>query len=231
MYNIIRKDWQVNWTSFSFMVLGFVTVAMFIDASFITGIVVFGLVLTAILPLIIWARDWESKDRTLVCSLPIDRSIFVQGRMLSSWTFILAILLAIFLVALTKAYFDGGSLQFADVIQLKGILISLWVPTIVIFLFLPICSRFSGLTALRLFFEVIFVLALIQLFFPNILQSIFANVDEPLQIAFFQRVLQFINDLHGTSTKLFLSGLLLIPVNILALKISEFMFARNNLVT
>ncbi len=227
MFNIIRKDWLVKWF-LPVLFISFFSILLLVDSEsklkeFILPVIAW----SSILPLIIWGWEEKFKGRTMICSLPIRRKTFVYESYLSGWTFSLAGFLSIlvFVYMRTQSGVEP-TISFVEIIDVKVILDLLWFLTLIKLIYFPIYSRFNGNVA-----GITFTVLLFLLILPEII-----NPDNPTRGAeygedFLERVSNFIFEYQASPTELWISFVLLIVVNFLILKLSEFLFSRNNLVT
>ncbi len=191
----------------------------------------YGITCASIVPFYFLFTEGKYSGRTLSCSLPIERRGFIRGSYLTSWAFSLTILFFTFLSILQKVYFfNWYTYQLPEIMQVKVLLLSLWIPTAVMFLFFPFCSRFGTKKATTTFLIIFVAIAgsiLVSLVLP------LSNLTDPDQsgiIQFFQKTTRSIIQLHTESNVLLLSGFVLVLVNLVTVRMSEFLFNRNDIV-
>lgn len=232
MYNIIRKDWMTKWFVPVLFLPFFSMMAMLDKESDMKGMIIFGLAWTVVFPMFVWGTDGETKVRSLMCSLPITRETFVRGSFLSGWTFTLSGLLTLLLIVQFEGWFIPGlSIQIQEIFRLKVFLCLLWVPTITNLFFFSLYSRFDSkvafITCLIIFLSPTVPFFVQSHMFPDSL----AGGTDPIAIDMFDRAQNFVFDPQASSTELLISFVLLLLVNFGTLKLSEFLFRRNNIVT
>jgi len=231
MFKILKKDWLTNGTIvFWFMVYLTLMFSTRNDLD-LKEMATYGMMCSAMAPFYVWFTEGKYNGRTMSCSLPIDRKSFIRGSYLTCWTFGLTILLFTFLNILLKAYvFNTAVYQLQEIIQVKVLLLSLWIPTVVMFLFFPFCSWFGTKQATTTFMIIFITVAgsiLISLILPL---SSLTDPDQSAIIMFFQNTTHHIVQIHNNPTALLLSSFVLIVVNLFTVKISEVLFNRNDIV-
>lgn len=231
MFRILRKDWQTN-RNIVFWFLVYLTLMFNVRSDLdLKEMAVYGIICASMVPFYLWFTEGKYSGRTLSCSLPIKRKSFIRGSYLTCWTFGLTILFFTFLNILLKVYiFNWRAFQFPELMQVKVLLLSLWIPTVVMLLFFPFCSWFGTKKATTTFL-IIFIsiagLILVSLMLP--LRGL-TDPDQSVVIQFFQTTIQSIVQLHNESYALLLSGIALVVVNLITVRISEFLFKRNDVV-
>jgi len=230
--NIIRKDWMMKWYVPMVFMICFVLLSLVVPEAELQEVFIFGLMWATIIPMTIWGMEEKFKGRTLLCSLPIKRDTFVCGTFISGLTFMLVILLSMFLSVQLRIYFSeelSSSIQ--EILQLKVFLSCLWIQTIAVFLYYVIFTRFNSGVATVTIVTALFAGNLSLKFIPRIFSGHSAPGADTAALGLIDRGFNFIFQHDITSVGLLISFVLIVFVNFLAMKLSEFLFSRNDIVT
>ncbi len=230
MLTIIKKDWQTSWHIIIGIAVYLFLISFLGSDMNIRSLAVLGLICSGILPLLIWVKELKCRGRVLTCSLPVDRNTFVQGSFLSSWTFSFSMfLIAILLILVKSLIFPAESAHLREILELKVLILSLWIPTGMFLLFFTLYSwKNAGFAMIT--FLIVFLTGICSIIVNQIAtEDTLACCEDPFLIAFLKSSVMFIFSHHGTGIGLVISIVLLVLVNIWTVKFSEFLFARNEI--
>jgi len=168
----------------------------------------------------------------LTCSLPVDRKTFVHGSFISSWVFSSSMLIVAILTVLLKSYLSPiEGIYLLEVLQLKVLILSLWIPTLMFLLFFTLYTWKNAGVAMTTFLAASFFG--ISTIIVNLITSAdkLPGNQDPMLVAFLKSSLMSFISHHGTTTGLIFSVILLVLVNLWTVKFSELLFRCNNIVT
>jgi hypothetical protein len=106
-----------------------------------------GAFMSALMPLLNYTREDKFKAALLSCSLPSTRKQIVRSRYVLSWLLMLAVYL---LIVPAMAFFPGGKLGLASLVNVHSIFLFLTVLTLVFAVLMPLLLRF-GLVGMFVF--------------------------------------------------------------------------------
>jgi hypothetical protein len=225
MLKLIRMDIILNRRILIFM-LALVFIYCAWAASVISSprayIVIVSLLVGLILPNTIQTREDRFKTAALSCSLPLRRSTVILGKYLTAWILFPVGLGFAFLIA---AVFPLTKIDIAQILNLRAILVSLFLISLFFSILLPFIIRF-GFVGVIIFLVAGQVLGLV---FQMLAISI-KNKDNVLRqmLGAVARGLRELVSHEGTPGFLLLLAGGIILLNVLSLKISQALYARRN---
>jgi hypothetical protein len=169
------------------------------------------------------AREDRFKMAPLTCSLPYNRKTIVAARFALTWLLMLAGL--IYSLALS-AVLPFCKANLGQALNLKTILISLLLLTLIFALMLPLTIRF-GIMGVILFLVFTQLLGVVSLLVGMFLKSGRASFFLPLKAAF--RGLRYLTGPQSTTADFILVGAAIILLNAASLVISQALYARRDL--
>jgi ABC-type transport system involved in multi-copper enzyme maturation permease subunit len=175
-----------------------------------------------IIPLMIYTREDKFKALAISCSLPTTRKDIVLSRYLTSWILMLA---AYFLSTVLVLILPGSKLHVQDLVTFRAIFLTLFLMTLFLGVLLPLLTRF-GTVALFVFLISLQLLGIIGLQLRPI--KPLANTIKALAEGIRNVFLSLSPHLGTIGYAIFLIGLMLF-LNYISLKCSEFIFSRKEL--
>ena len=166
------------------------------------------------------AREDKGKTATLTCSLPCSRKTIVAARFALTWLLMLAAL--IYTTALA-ALLPFSRVDLSQALNLKFILVSLLILTVVFAVLLPFTIRF-GFVGVILFLVGAQLIGLVALFVAKFIKSGRAELLSPLGAAI--RGLKFLGGPQSTAVHLVLVAVAILALNAASLFISQALYAR-----
>ena len=221
MLNFLIKDWYSN----RLVVWFFVGILAFNSALTMKGLIrpreVIGLlcVIASLLPVSFLAREDKFRSRRLVCSLPLTRKEITRYRFLSSWVYAAGLgALAAVPLGINLALRSELSRLFTPGVLLVG----LTCISLALALFLPVVIRF-GLLGVIIPLVVLQVLGVVLMIVASTTSRTLriSSLVEPLRVALDAAFVGL-----GPSLYYLAWAALLVILNLISYKLSEWLFAR-----
>ncbi len=175
----------------------------------------FSMVMSSMIPFMIFTREEKSKALAVTCSLPVSRRQIVLARYVLCWLLTLAIE-----VLMTGAVllFPGSKQESSDLLKPNMFIFALAMMTAILSILMPLLIRF-GMAAIFVVLIGAQVLGIIVLSFRLFLKNIFVAV---------KSVVAFLSAGAGDPGRLMLFLIVICLVNLASIKCSELLFRRKD---
>ncbi len=222
MLEILKRDWILFRQKFIYLIpiisMGLILIYPKADE----GYFVIGVPVVFIISVLLFAQDDKDKGILQLISMPFDRRTIARGRFLSAWIFIGSGIVYLIVLGLLLGLFYNDALQsFLRHLNIKMLFIYLWFISALTLLTFPIMYAFLG--------KGLQVLVMIGLGL-NILLGVFFFIQAQSNgsdiFAILETFVQTVRDYHTGIGSYLLSLLGFIAVNIINLKICEWIFMR-----
>lgn len=181
-----------------------------------------GAFMSALLPLLNYTREDKFKAALLSCSLPSTRQQIVRSRYVLSWLLMIAVYV---LIVPAVAFFPGGKLGLASLVNVHSVFLYLAVVTLVFAVLMPLLLRF-GLVGMFVFLIGMQVLGLVVM----VLESRkLVHLDLGGVVSRIAAGLRSLNAALGSPAYFALLFAGLVLLNLASLACSTFLFKRKDL--
>jgi hypothetical protein len=181
-----------------------------------------GAFMSALMPLLNYTREDKFKAALLSCSLPSTRKQIVRSRYVLSWLLMIAVYL---LIIPAMAFFPGGKLGLASLVNVHSIFLFLTVLTLVFAVLMPLLLRF-GLVGMFVFLIGMQVLGIVVMVLES--QKL-VHLDIRGAVARVAGGLRSLNAALGGPAYFALLFVGLVLLNLASLAVSTFLFKRKDL--
>lgn len=228
MLNIIRMDWvKFPWIT----TLSLAFLFWMIPGSWKPSLV-FDILLTFATVIYYWYQEERVAGRNLTCSLPLGRSGYVTGRLLSTWVQIGYIqLILIVVVLIDKALNPEQVVKFEGLFHLRNLMILLSCSSVFLLFFFPIYSRYGG--KISRYAYILTVIGSIMLVSGLLLHhGRYESGTETIvtKLVYIWAVsVTYLQFNYPTATNYIITIVILLLLNYATLKLSEKLFLRSNI--
>ncbi|NQV30678.1 MAG: ABC-2 transporter permease [Candidatus Marinimicrobia bacterium] len=222
MVEMIKKDWILFKSKFLFMVPLFSLSLIILYPKADEGYFVIGLPLVFILSVMLFVQDDKSQSILQQLSRPNSRKNIARGRFLAAWTFTgVGILYLIVLGFALGLLYQEAFMSFLTFLNFETLFIYLWFLTGLLLIAFPLMYLFMGKGLYAMVFLGLGLNVLLGMFF--LIQAQWAG---PFLFEILEKLVQTLQAQHTGFSNYLISLSLLLLINMLNMRLCEWIFSR-----